>query len=495
MSNEIKMSQVRNFLNWYERCKAEIPFTKKGLWKIQKECWSSDLEYYWHYDDSFSSDQVEKILEGGLDAYNEICCEIEEYCYDSCHEMRDHFISEISICEDDLTDEFKKENQALHECEEDDIVDECRDDLNEFILEYFRDDLYVTFDFEDLLKRTSGEVYIDCEDFYQYDFFDIKELNPEKLLFATTDRELTDEERDLISEELSVTLLEDLDEVDEFSVCVASSLDEYLNMLAEAENKNTTEKPAELYFMARVGSRLYDVNRDALYLNAEPNFDASDTSAVHMDEGTYKKTASCSSYESIDDFKNKLVHHIYTYARDYFLANLRKLDKRDAYGRTLVHYALYVDMLGRIEQSIWEQNKQHLYYAEDDNHVSPLAVAIDVAYDQSAPSEAKENIDLFMEAAYSKLLNKLPRKNETSSLWETTSSMLGSIEGVDYYVIESNLREHMPDEDIGEYGLKSEVICLNAVDNTFSTLSLDSFTDLFPLENPVKVYLDGTVAA
>jgi len=493
MSQEIKMSQVRNFLAWYERMKTDIPFTKKGLWKIQKECWDSDLEYYWHYNDSFSEDQVTKILEGGLDGYNEICCEIEEHCYDSNHETIDEFIKNIDICEDDLTDGFKEENKALYECD-DDIVEETRDDLNDFILEHFREELHVNMDFEDLLKRTHGEIYIDCEDFYQYDFFDIKELNPEKLLFATTDRELTDEERDLLSVELSVTLLEDLDEVDEFSVLVADSLNDYLNMLVEAENKNTTEKQAELYFMARVGSGLYDVNRDNLYLSREPNFDASDSPVEFMDVETFKK-APCSSYENFDKFKTDLHGHIYEYAREYFLSNKNNLDKRDAYGRTLVHYALYVDMLGRIEQNIWEQDKKHLYYAEDDNHVSPLALAIDISEDESAPSEAKENISLFMEAAYSNLLNLLPRKNATCSLWETTSTMLGSREGVDYYVVESNLQEYRLDEDMGDYGLDSEVICLNAVDNTFSTLSIDSFTELFPLEKPAKVYLDGTIAA
>ena len=492
MSNEITRSQVKNFLTWYEKIKEESPFKKRALWEIQKECWNHKMEHYWHYEDKFSSDQVERILDGGLDAYNEICFEIEECYFEESQYMKKKFISQIDIHEDDLTDKFK-EAIKLNDNEEDNIVDKCRDALNDFILENFEDELNVYFVFEDLLKRTTGEIYIDCEDFCRYDLVDINELNAENLMFTTTDRELTDAEEDMLSEELGVRMIEDLDEVHEFSVCIADSLDDYLNMLVEAANKNTTGKPVELYFMAKVGSKLFDISRDSLYINTKPNFDSDNSSVYFMDEDTFKKTP-CSAYESYDKFKNELNKHIYEYAKKYFLANLNKLDKIDRYGRTLVHYALYLNMLGKIEQYIWEQDKQYLYYVEDDNQVSPLAIAIAMSEDDSSPSETKENVDLFIKAAYSKLLSQLPRKNETSSSWETTSSMLGSIEGEDHYVIESNLQEYLLDENLDEYGLDSKVICLNVVDNTFKTMSLDSFTDLFPLEKPVKVCLDGTIA-
>lgn len=486
---DVKLSHIRNFLKWYKELET-CPFTKKALWRLQKVCWEADLEVYWDYRDEITSEQVDKMLTHGLAGYDQLYMECHDYNYDHMWEMKSTFIKELSMDLEDLTKEFIESVMKDCECEEDEVIEYAETSLFEFIRETFEEELQVDLNIDELIKGTSGEVWVDCEDFYAYDFIDPKSLDAEKLLFSRLRDPKSVSEIDIYEEEIGCAGLDDLDESKEFSVCIADSLDEYLCKLGEAQRKSESDDPTELYFMARVDGSLYNVDRDNVYLAREPNYETNDSEVVFMDEKTWKETP-CSAYEGFGAFEDAFNNHIYSYTINWWNDNKHNLSSRDRQGRSVVHYALCLNVLHEIVGEIKSQGKEHLYQAEDIHGVSPLSLVVALS-DEEDFVDYEQTISTFMKEAYAKTLNTLPRKNETCLSWETKSNVMGNVGDTTFAILECNSMINLLLEG---YNLETELLCFHMVHKEFMYFSIDFFDNIRILDTPITVYLDGTVAA
>jgi len=499
--DDVKIKNVRGFLAHYNHTQ-DCPFTKKGLWYLQKECWSAELELYHDYNSYLNHDQVDKIFDDGLDGYYAVCDELLGYNWDYICDIKDTFIKELDIDGSMLSLEFKQQIMQSCECSEEEVVEEAKDEIAEFIGDFFQDELEVDLKLDTFLDNTSGKVYVDIEDVYLYDLLDTKKLDLQKLLFATIRNPTGTSEKELFTEELGEESLEDLDEVAEMSLCIAESLSDYIDLLVEAENNKLEEEPAELYYMAKRGNVFIDVDRDNLHLLTEPNYESHGFEVEFMDKKRFKETP-CNRYEDYYSFSVHMEDLICANAEKIFSDELffKEPYWRDPYGRTLVHYALYLGKFEKVATMIGDSGKLYLLYKEDDNGVSPLSIAL-AMFGQDPDNSlldierAVTEVKAYFGLAYFSLLNALPRLNQTASQWYCSTSLLGKIDATEYAILESSrpVLSFPNGIDIVEHGLGLDLLVSNLETGEMSMVPVKDFENIFPINGPVEVCLDGSIA-
>lgn len=483
---EVKLSNIKNFLKWYKRKEDECIFTKKGLWKFQKECWTADLEMYWHYDDQLSDDQVSKIFEDGLEGYDSVYMEIHDNCWDSMWDIKKNFFENLDYDADDLTEKFIEEMMDFYDCEREDVKDCAEDEIFEFINENFGDDVHVDLDMDELLKRTPGAVYIDNDELMDYDTVNMKEVleNASDLLYAPLEfsDHLGDICGDLHEKYLPQRDISYLDEGHEVSASIADSLNDYVDMLAEAQRTDS-----KLDFVVEVAGKYYPLENTP-YLSRESNY-SNEGEAIKITEDIQ-----VTEYlENYDAFLKPFKETLDAYMKKYIDDKIAKEDyfSTDKHGRSLVHYTLLygsADLQLQVYQAIWEAKKEFLFYAPDMLGISPLAICSQMDDEDEYGQVIRE----FLVRAYATLLNKLPRYGEVTTDWVLASTLEGKENGITYYIIESEETDEVV--DLAEYNLDSTMTVFDTENGSFTRMALKSFNILTPIES-VLISIDGTVAA
>jgi len=478
---DIKFWHIRAFLNRYREIEKDSIFTKKGLWKIQKQCMTADLEVYWNYDDTLSDSQVEKILTEGIKGYYNVCTEIEELSWS--WDIRDYyirdFIENIDYDVDDLKDTFIEKMMKEYNCEREDVIFYAKEEILEFIRYNFEDDIDVDLNIRKLIRNTPGSVFIDNEEMMVYEMVDMTEVkaNASDLLYAVIDfrnENLNNILGDIYEQYFPYRHLYYLDEREDFSVCIADSLDDYIDMLFEAEASGSN-----LSFVSEVNGKYFPLD-NVPYLAREENFSSPCNGEAIIKTDDIELSDYYSNYDDFLDSFNEIIN---TYIKNYMEEKIANKDYlcTDKHGRTLLHYALlygHADMLIDVLEGIWESREDFVFYETDRFGISPFAILTHI-------DEVNEVGDLFIERAYNGLFNKLPKYGETFNKWEIASKLKGTIRGHVYYIVESG-------RDFDNYDLSSTLIAFDVEEKEIVNLALKDFDVLSPCE-PVKINLFGEI--
>lgn len=499
--DEIKLSHIRNFLKWYHREKENIPFTKKALWRIQKECWSAELEVHWDYRDELSSVQTEKIIEDGLEGYNAVYEDILENNYDYFSSMKDDFIEGLSIDVEDFTEKFICSVMEDCDCQRDEVVEYCEDTYKEFIREQFAEELDVVIDLDDLISRTKGEIYCDFESVAKYDLVSLESIkkSPKDWLYFSVDnlnsREYNEKLNNYHEDTVGFPHQSHLEENAYFSVPVVDSLSEYVELLVKLQDKNEpvfavnltlADGTTKTFRTDTMGGDFY-WSREGNYV--EPDEDKNIVKSYEVVTAT-EDIKDSNVYSSGTEFMSEVDGIVDEYMVEYMRNHIeaKNFTAKDEEGRTLFHYAI---VLGRMDEfvasfdGLWNTyGDRHLIHERDSFGITPFELCKQVSEGEGAAAE-------FIHRVYGMIISNLPRRYEAAMLWSTPSRLMGNAGGETYYVVES---DEEGEQEYNEIDMKSYIGCIEKGSGKYKVLALKDFDWIVPVEN-VEVRLDGTVAA
>jgi len=493
--NEITMDHVRNFLRWWKSIEQESIFTKKGLWEIQKECTASDLEIYWN-GEGLGEESVQKILEDGLAGREQVWDEIWSHNSDTAYDIKEEFIKQITMSDEMLTEAFKKEMRDLYDIEDIDtyLCEIAEDEIYEFIREKFEEELDVDYGLDQAIKNTSGEIWIDDEDTCAFEIFSKEhiKMKSEELLFFTNSKYDT-LQKDLYEEAFG-TEKEWLNEPIEFSVCVADSLEEYIDILIEHEKEAHAKDPdgkiPEMTFDAVINTvdstKTISLN-NTIYCSTEANYsEPAYITSIGIAEEGHNVDDDEPNWSSYDDFVDGVKEIVNDEAKKYVEKHLHNPKRLDIYGRTLMHYALVLqdkEIFKEVVDGLTIHAPTNLYDTDNEG-VSPLFIIKD-----SLDNEFEEMV---YKTLYFPLIEFLPTENETAGQWSAKSSLKAiinpSLKVEEFLVVE---RRGVPR---GRMKNDEALLVLNLQDNEYSEVKLSQLDYLTPAET-VEIYLDGSVAA
>ncbi len=493
--NDITMSHIKNYLRWWNTMEQESIFTKKGLWEIQKECMTSDLEIYWN-GEGLGEESVQKILEDGLAGRETVWDEIWSHNHDTAYGIKEDFIKQISLSDEMLTEAFKKKMRDAYDIKDvdEDICEIAEDEIYEFIRENFEEELEVDYGLDQAIKNTSGEIWIDDEDTYAYEIFSKEhiKMNSEELLFFG-DPKYDALQKDVYLEAFG-THHDWLDSPIEFSVCVAGSLDEYLDMLIEHENKAYAKDPdakiPEMTFDAVIntehGSKTVSLSGTPYCSNEANYIEPTYLNSIGIAEEGHTIGKDEPNWSTFDGFVDGVKDIVYDEAKKYVEKHLHNPKRLDVHGRTLMHYALFLQdkkIFDEVVEGLTIHAPENLYDMDNDG-VSPLLII-------------RDNLDgdfegMVYKRLYGHLITHLPKENETAGQWSVMSSLKAR---TDARGKEENLfLLERRDASKGTMPNDETLLVLVLKENTFREVKVSQLDYLGPADT-VEIYLDGTVAA
>jgi hypothetical protein len=410
-----RVKEIRNFLKWYQGL-TDCPFTKKGLWKISNECESADLEVYWDYRDHLNEEQIERILENGREGYDEVENELYDLNYDQIITIREEFLEDLGIEESMLTKSYKQYTMETLGCEEDEVVECAKDELFEFIKDHF--EILVDLNFDEIVKNTSGEVWIDCDDVYWMDIINQEKIeeNIEEILYFNYHDTQIDSRRykDSMEDALGTPDITELEEAICFSVRIADSLDEYVEMMVEHEEKYREEAP-EKKWIVEINGNCFELSGTP-YLSTRSQYREEPEnlmiSLVDQDD------AKIANGPTIENFYERIFDAKEAYVTAYLEKHLHNPNRKDGYGRSLIHYAILSGNMGFLREAANLMTIDGIY-EEDDYGITPFSLLFDteIVGDQLEGSIRNE---MFKEL-YLPQIKELPLENESADCWETAS--------------------------------------------------------------------------
>lgn len=485
-------------------------FTPEALQRIETICKTSSLKATWKNMQMLyipKQDQLIDILKRGSEAVEEIRDSYEhmdhmvpEDHYEHMMIVKLDFIKE-EIIRNLMIADFDKGytpfwSALLHREEANlrDAVDDVSDNIIDFLLAEFRDDLKVDSNIDRLIANKGSRIGITIDsplwELYRTD--DVRENLSDWLYSRTVRQDMPESLEETHWNTFRMNDLIDLKDATFGTYVLAPSLKSYLNTYPEGLD------------IENLCMQVDFEGRDPIYLKLRPRVFFTDSPGVPMDTFipnfhmmtlVEKEGKTFSPFEDYEEFINALdkVLKEEVGKRIADAMALKEFKKVDELGRTLMHYAIAsksIELVGMIYRAWKHAKTEYLLYSEDIYGYTPYGL-LQSQYGYGHNGFCNNVAKLF----YVDEFTKLPLSGSLEKSWELECLIRGSWGGVDYFIIELDQNSNAK-----AFTMDVEVSVLR-VDNpdkpSFETIKLSDMDTITPAsaisKTAVKVCLDGSI--